>query len=106
MRPPTRRVRPMTTSGPPPPRGRARDFGLVVGALQTGPNNAITDVPAVRVGHKTVWRGDPGGPESVIRTGATAIWPHDGDLFRERPYRDTSGVNGCGEMTRNSGIAE
>ena len=97
-------------SAPPPARGRARDFGLVVGALATGPLNAITDVAGVRVGHRTVWRGEPGvgspAAEPVIRSGVTAIWPHDGDLFRDRLYAGTSVFNGYGEMTSNIVIDE
>jgi D-aminopeptidase len=93
-------------SAPPAPRGRARDVGLVVGALAPGPLNAITDVAGVRVGHRTVWRGEPGGPDPVIRSGVTAIWPHDGDLFRERVYAGASVFNGYGEMTSNIVIDE
>lgn len=93
-------------SAPPDPRGRVRDLGLQIGALPTGRLNAITDVPGVRVGHRTVWRGDPGGPDPVIRSGVTAIWPHDGDLFRERVYAGHSVLNGYGEMTSNIVIDE
>ncbi|HEV2672547.1 MAG TPA: hypothetical protein VGU74_15745, partial [Gemmatimonadales bacterium] len=39
-------------------RPRARDIGIVIGALPTGPLNAITDVAGVRVGHATIARGD------------------------------------------------
>ncbi|MFB4292165.1 P1 family peptidase [Nonomuraea sp. ATR24] len=47
---------------------RARDLGLPL-AGRPGAHNAITDVPGVRVGHRTVVR-DPG-----IRTGVTAVVP-------------------------------
>ncbi|MGI8871988.1 MAG: P1 family peptidase [Candidatus Limnocylindria bacterium] len=96
-------------------RRRVRDLGLIVGALPTGPLNAITDVAGVRVGHRTVWRGEPsgagasgGGPgdEPVLRSGVTAVWPHPGDLFRERLYAATSTFNGYGEMTANLVIDE
>jgi D-aminopeptidase len=59
-------------------RPRARDIGLTVGVLSTGPLNAITDVAGVRVGHTTIKRADN------IRTGVTAILPHAGNLFREK----------------------
>lgn len=59
-------------------KARARELGVIVGALPTGPLNAITDVPGVRVGHTTLNRG------SNIRTGVTAILPHSGNLFREK----------------------
>src|SRR5579883_1397674 len=61
-----------------PNRPRAREVGIVVGNLPTGPNNAITDVPGVKVGHATIVRGDK------VRTGVTAILPHGGNLFREK----------------------
>jgi D-aminopeptidase len=108
-----------------------------VGFLPTGPLNAITDVAGVRVGHQTVWKGDPpstnssespsplrGGPGRgsqnfppprsgggsgwgpVIRSGVTAIWPHPGNLFRERLYAAISAFNGYGEMTSRSVIDE
>ena len=96
-----------------------------MGFLPTGTHNAITDVPGVRVGHQTVWKGDyspspsgaqsspspsgggqGGGPEPVIRSGVTAIWPHSGDLFRNRLYAAVSVFNGYGEMTSRSVIDE
>jgi D-aminopeptidase len=80
---------------PPPGRGRAREFGFPVGVLAPGPLNAITDVAGVRVGHATVWNDDG----VTARTGATAIWPHDGNPFRERVYAATSVFNGYGIMT-------
>ncbi len=81
---------------PPGGRGRARDHGFPVGVLPPGPLNAITDVPGVRVGHATVWSDEDG---VVARTGATAIWPHEGNPFRERVYAATSVFNGYGIMT-------
>lgn len=59
-------------------RPRARDVGLHIGVLPTGSLNAITDVGGVHVGHTTIIRGDN------IRTGVTAILPHQGNLFREK----------------------
>ena len=59
-------------------RPRARELGIVVGILPTGKFNAITDVSGVKVGHTTLRRGEK------IRTGVTAILPHDGNLFREK----------------------
>jgi D-aminopeptidase len=59
-------------------RPRARDIGLSIGVLPTGPLNAITDVSGVQVGHTTIIRGDN------VRTGVTAIVPTAGNLFREK----------------------
>lgn len=96
----------MSASTPPPGRGRVRDHGIVIGALPTGSLNALTDVPGVRVGHETVWRGEPGTDEPVARTGVTAIWPHAGDPFRERVYAGSSALNGYGVSTGELVIAE
>jgi len=59
-------------------RPRAREAGVIVGILPTGPLNSITDVGGVLVGHNTIVRGDN------VRTGVTAILPHGGNLFREK----------------------
>jgi D-aminopeptidase len=59
-------------------RPRAREAGVIVGVLQPGPLNAITDVGGVAVGNTTLIRGDN------VRTGVTAILPHNGNLFREK----------------------
>jgi D-aminopeptidase len=59
-------------------RPRAREAGVIVGILPTGALNSITDVDGVTVGHSTVIRG------ANVRTGATAILAHNGNLFREK----------------------
>jgi len=66
------------TNGQENRRPRARDVGVVVGVLPTGSLNAITDVNGVTVGHTTLIKGDN------VRTGVTAILPHNGNLFREK----------------------
>src|SRR5437016_6865957 len=60
------------------PRPRAREAGVIVGVLQPGALNAITDVGGVAIGHTTLIRGDN------VRTGVTAILPYNGNLFREK----------------------
>jgi D-aminopeptidase len=67
-----------TTSAQDERRPRARDAGVVVGVLPTGPLNAITDVAGVAVGQTTLIKGEN------VRTGVTAILPHGGNLFREK----------------------
>ena len=57
-------------------RPRVRDLGIEPGILEPGPLNAITDVEGVRVGHRTLIEGEG------IRTGVTAIVPHDGNVFQ------------------------
>jgi D-aminopeptidase len=83
-----------------PPRERARDLGIAIGTLPTGPTNSLTDVSGVRVGHATLMRGDD------VRTGVTAIWPHPGHPLAERIYAGISLLNGYGEMTSRSVIDE
>jgi D-aminopeptidase len=90
---------------------RARDHGIVLGRLQPGPFNAITDVAGVRVGHTTLIRGD--GPrvlgEGPVRTGVTVVVPHDGHVFLEPLFAGCHRLNGNGELTglewvRESGL--
>ena len=69
---------------------RARDIGLACGRLPPGKLNRISDVPGVTVGHRTLVDGD-------IRTGVTAIRPHPGDLFRDRPLAASHVLNGFGK---------
>ncbi|MDH5835163.1 P1 family peptidase [Luteimonas kalidii] len=73
-------------------RPRAREAGVVIGVLPTGPRNAIVDVPGVAVGHATVVEG------AGIRTGVTAILPHGGDLYRERVPAAIVVGNGYGKL--------
>jgi D-aminopeptidase len=80
---------------------RARDAGIKIGHLPTGPNNAITDVGDVRVGHSTIVRGE--GPlvvgEGPVRTGVTVVCPREG-LTRDDPvFAGAHRLNGNGEMT-------
>lgn len=76
----------------------------MTGRLPTGPHNGLTDVPGVRVGHTTVWSDD--AATAVLRTGVTAIWPHDGNPFTDRVYAATSTFNGYGVLTGDLVIDE
>jgi D-aminopeptidase len=79
-------------------RGRVRSFGIEVGTLRTGPLNAITDVAGVRVGHATVIRDPSPDGRGAVRTGVTAIFPHEGLPWLERVYAGTHVLNGFGEL--------
>jgi D-aminopeptidase len=72
---------------------RARDLGIVIGTLDPGEHDAITDVPGVRVGHTTVIEGDD------VRTGVTVVVPHDGNVWSDPVYAAYHRLNGNGEMT-------
>jgi D-aminopeptidase len=80
-------------------RPRARDVGLVLGTMQPGANNAITDVADVRVGHVTLIQGSGRlrRGEGPIRTGVTVILPHGGNLFREKVPAGLFVLNGFGK---------
>jgi D-aminopeptidase len=87
------------------PRPRARALGLSFGDLPTGPRNAITDVPGVRVGHATIWHGE--GDEPIARTGVTAIVPDAPLHLFQRPMpAGTAVLNGAGELTGSIAIDE
>jgi D-aminopeptidase len=88
----------MATDDAATPRGRARSFGLVVGKLPTGPHNAITDVEGVRVGHATLVRDPSPDHVGAVRTGVTAVFPHEGLPWVERVYAGTHILNGYGEL--------
>jgi D-aminopeptidase len=79
---------------------RARELGIIVGALPPGANNAITDVAGVKVGHVTLKRGDK------IRTGVTAILPHAGNLFREKVAGAVFVGNGFGKLVGSTQVNE
>jgi D-aminopeptidase len=76
-------------------RRRLRDLGIAIGDLETGPFNAITDVPGVMVGHSTLIQDEP----SVARTGVTMIVPRDGDIWTDYAFAAWFNFSGNGEMT-------
>lgn len=73
-------------------RKRARELGISPGILPVGKWNAITDVHGVKVGHVTLIEGED------IRTGVTAILPHDGNLFQEKVPAAIVVGNGFGKL--------
>jgi len=89
-------------------RTRARDLGIAVGPLPTGPLNAITDVPGVLVGHCTVSWGEPESPRGSgpARTGVTAIVPRGDDLWHDRVVAGAFAANGVGEVVGMNAIRE
>jgi D-aminopeptidase len=79
---------------------RARDYGVKIGVLSVGKNNAITDVTGVRVGHVTLFR------EKHIRTGVTAILPHGGNVFQEKVPAAVYVGNGFGKLAGSTQVQE
>ena len=90
----------VTSLGAQTQRPRARDIGISIGSLPTGPLNAITDVAGVRVGHTTIARGDS------INTGITAILPHGGNLFRDKVPAAIVVGNGFGKLAGSTQVNE
>ena len=87
---------------------RARDLGIKIGDLDSGPNDAITDVEGVRVGHSTIIRGEGRlvVGEGPVRTGVTVVCPREG-LARDEPvFAGSHRFNGNGEMTGLEWIRE
>lgn len=81
-------------------RPRARDVGIETGILPMGELNAITDVSGVKVGHSTLIKG------KNIRTGATAILPHGGNIFQEKVPAAIFVGNGFGKLVGSTQIKE
>ncbi|MGQ9619180.1 MAG: DmpA family aminopeptidase [Candidatus Aminicenantia bacterium] len=73
-------------------RVRVRELEFNPWILKTGEFNAITDVEGVKVGHFTLLK------DSHIRTGVTAILPHDGNIFQEKVPAGIYVGNGFGKL--------
>ena len=69
---------------------RARERGLVIGSMPTGPLNLITDVPGVTVGHVTICEGDH-------NTGVTVIMPSEDNMFASKLTAAEHVLNGFGK---------
>jgi D-aminopeptidase len=72
------------------------DLGITIGSCQHGEKNAISDVAGVTVGHSTLVHGEgdliPGkGP---VRTGVTAVIPHQGNIYQENLLASAHVING------------
>ncbi|MCK4943334.1 MAG: P1 family peptidase [Candidatus Aminicenantes bacterium] len=81
-------------------RVRARDIGIEVGIMVTGPLNAITDVAGVSVGHQTLRTGKD------IRTGVTVILPHSGNIYQEKVPAAIYFFNAYGKLAGYTQVEE
>jgi len=79
---------------------RPREYGIQIGVLPVGKNNAITDVAGVEVGQVTVVQGD-----SVL-TGVTAILPYRGNIFQQKVPAAIYLGNGFGKLAGYSQVEE
>jgi D-aminopeptidase len=78
---------------------RLRDYGINIGIFKPGLNNSITDVESVKVGHTTLI-------EDNIRTGVTAILPHDGNIFQSKVPAAIYIGNGFGKLAGYTQVKE
>jgi D-aminopeptidase len=81
-------------------RPRAREAGITIGILPTGPLNAITDVAGVKVGQVTIIEG------SNTRTGVTAILPHGGNLYQDKVPAGFAVGNAYGKFMGSTQVKE
>lgn len=78
---------------------RIVDYGINIGEMKHGERNSITDVKGVTVGHVTLDDGD-------IKTGVTAILPHEGNIFRDKVFGAVHIINGFGKTAGTVQIDE
>lgn len=71
---------------------KIRKYDIKIGNLKTGKNNSISDVKGVRVGSITLDKDN-------IKTGVTAIVPHQGNIFKDKVLAASHVINGFGKST-------
>lgn len=81
-------------------QNRLRDYGIKTGIFKTGEFNAITDVPGVTVGQVTRIEGED------VRTGVTAIIPHQGNIFQYKVPAAIYAGNGFGKLAGSTQVQE
>ncbi len=82
---------------------RGRELGLPFPGV-TGPHNAITDVPGLKVGFTTLdGRTDDG---RIVKTGVTAILPRGHETEPQPVWAGIHRFNGNGEMTGSHWIED
>lgn len=81
---------------------RARERGVVLGVLEPGEDNAITDVAHVRVGHTTLHVDD----DACVRTGVTAVIPHGRNLLCEPVPAAVAVINAFGKAVGTTQVEE
>lgn len=73
---------------------------VTIGVLPKGKYNAITDVPGVLVGQKTLIKG------ADVRTGVTVVLPHGGNLFQQKAPAAIYAGNGFGKLAGFTQVKE
>jgi D-aminopeptidase len=88
-------------------RKRPREYGIKIGVMVPGENNAITDVPGVLVGHVSLYNPEARPGLNVgICTGVTAVVPYAGNIFQNKVPAAYFQGNGFGKMAGFTQIAE
>ncbi len=80
--------------------GQQPGLPVSIGVLPKGKFNAITDVPGVAVGQKSIVRG------TDVRTGVTVILPHPGNLFQQKVPAAIFVGNGFGKLAGSTQVKE
>lgn len=70
--------------------GIEKRWNIQIGSLPAGPQNKISDVKGVKVGHCTLADG-------AVQTGVTAILPHTGNTFQDKVMAASHVINGFGK---------
>jgi len=86
---------------------RARDIGIEVGVLPTGPTNSVLDVPGVGLGHTTLHRDEepPPAGRGLARTGVSTLVVAE-DAYARPLATGGAVLNGAGECTGFIGAGE
>src|SRR5215213_5680373 len=82
------------------PRKRASELGIAPGILPIGTWDSITDVHGIKAGHVTLIEGDD------IRTGVTAIFPHEGNVYQDKVPAGIAVGNGFGKLIGATQVEE
>lgn len=79
---------------------RARDIGIEIGVLPTGPTNSVLDVAGVGLGHTTLHRDEPPPPDGrgTARTGVTVLVAAE-DAYPRPLSAGGAVLNAAGECT-------
>ncbi len=86
---------------------RAREIGIEIGVLPTGPTNSVLDVPGVGLGHATLHRDEAPPPDGrgIARTGVTTLVVAE-DAYARPLATGGAVLNGAGECTGFIGAGE
>ena len=79
---------------------RAREIGIRIGSMPTGPTNSVLDVAGVGLGHTTIVRDEPAPPDGrgTARTGVTTLLLAE-DAYTRPLAAGAAVLNGAGELT-------